>query len=106
MANPDNQSSPRIRRTEQYIQNASFDETYQVLAVESLVENTAGNALVRQKQTLAPGADYDYIDVQQTDADTETYVFKTGGSGGTTVRTIVVNYTDSTKSDIDNVSWS
>lgn len=52
------------------------------------------------------GVDYDYLDVQQTDSDTETYVFKTGGSGGTTVRTIVVNYTSSTKADIDNVTWS
>lgn len=52
------------------------------------------------------GVDYDYLDVQQTDSDTETFVFKDGGSGGTTVLTIVVNYTDSTKSDIDNVSWT
>lgn len=58
------------------------------------------------KQPLNPGVDYDYLDVQQTDSDTETYVYKTGGSGGTTVRTIVVNYTDSTKENIDNVAWS
>lgn len=55
---------------------------------------------------LVSGVDYDYLDVQQTDADTETYVFKTGGSGGTIVRTIVVNYTDSSKAIISNVSWS
>lgn len=55
---------------------------------------------------LTAGVDYDYVDVQQTDADTETYVFKTGGSGGTTVRTITVNYTSSAKSDIDNVAWT
>lgn len=55
---------------------------------------------------LVAGVDFDYLDVQQTDADTETYVFKTGGSGGTTVRTVVVNYTSSTKADIDNVSWT
>ena len=49
MANPDRQSAPQIKRSEQYIQNASFDETYQVLAVENLGENAAGNALLRQK---------------------------------------------------------
>lgn len=65
-----------------------------------------GSSFVTQGISLAPGIDYDYLDVQQTDADTETYVFKTGGSGGTTVRTIVVNYTDSTKDNIDDVSWS
>lgn len=52
------------------------------------------------------GIDYDYLDVQQTDTDTETFVFKTGGSGGTTVRTVVVNYTSSAKTDIDNVAWT
>lgn len=55
---------------------------------------------------MTPGVEYDYLDVQQTDSDTETYVFKSGGSGGVTVRTIVINYTSSTKADIDNVSWS
>ena len=49
---------------------------------------------------------YDYLDVQQTDADTETYVFKSGGASGTVIQTIVVNYTDSTKANIDNVTWT
>lgn len=57
-------------------------------------------------QTLVAGSNYNYLDVQQTDSDTETYVFKTGGSGGTIVRTITVNYTSSAKTDIDNVTWS
>lgn len=52
------------------------------------------------------GVDFNYLDVQQTDADTETYELKTGGSGGSTVRTIVINYTDSSKENVDNVSWS
>lgn len=60
----------------------------------------------RQGLQLTPNKDYDYLDVQQTDSDTETYVFKTGGSGGTTVQTIVINYTDATKENIDNVAWS
>lgn len=64
---------------------------------ELLVTNTGG---------LTPGSGYDYIDVQQTDADTETFVFKTGGAGGTTVQTITINYTNSTKANIDNVAWT
>lgn len=55
---------------------------------------------------LTAGTDYDYLDVQQTDVDVETYVFKLGGASGTTVRTIVVTYTDSSKETIANVSWS
>lgn len=59
-----------------------------------------------QLSGLTSGVDYDYLDVQQTDSDTETFVFKTGGASGTTVQTIVINYTSSAKTDIDNVSWS
>jgi len=57
-------------------------------------------------QGLTAGVDYDYLDVQQTDSDTETHVYKLGGSGGITVRTIVINYTDSGKTDVNNMTWS
>lgn len=67
--------------------------------------DASGNLPITTGELVA-GDDFNYLDVQQTDSDTETYVFKTGGSGGTTVRTIVVNYTSSAKTDIDNVSWS
>lgn len=46
---------------------------------------------------------WDYIGVTTT-STTETYVFKTGGSGGTTLQTIVITYTDSTKTTISNVT--
>ena len=55
---------------------------------------------------LTPKEDYDYVDVQQTNSTTETFVFKLGGSGGTTVQTIVIVYTDATKANIDTVTWS
>ncbi len=60
----------------------------------------------RLGSSLIAGKNYDYIDIQQTNSTTETYVFKTGGSGGTTVQTIVVVYTDSTKENLDSVSYS
>lgn len=65
-----------------------------------------GSIPVTPQGSLIAGTDYDYIDVQQTSATVETFVYKTGGSGGTTVRTIVVTYTDSTKNDLDKVEWS
>lgn len=91
--------------------NTSFDDTYGVNVVELVGENAGGTAVNRIKAQqfsggLIPVVDFDYLDVQQTDADTETFVFKTGGSGGTTVRTVVVNYTSSAKTDIDNVAWT
>lgn len=112
MAGPNRNNATAYKKTVQETQNWSFDEIYNVLAVMLLGEYD--DALYRLqvdsdgklKVNVAAGIDYDYLDVQQTDADTETYVFKTGGSGGTTVRTVVVNYTDSTKENIDNVSWS
>lgn len=53
--------------------------------------------------TLLAGAIYDAIDIQQTSATVETFVFKSGGLAGTTVKTITVTYTDSTKADLDTV---
>jgi hypothetical protein len=47
MANPNRQDNPEIKRSEQGVLNNSFDEQYQVLATEMLVENEAGTALVR-----------------------------------------------------------
>ncbi len=55
---------------------------------------------------LTPGSDYDYIDVQQTSSIVETYVYKLGGSGGTTVRTVTVTYTDSSKGDLDKIEYA
>lgn len=40
---------------------------------------------------------YDYVSVAYPSATQEIYTFKIGGSGGTTVATITINYTDSTK---------
>ena len=47
---------------------------------------------------------FDYVSRTLTNSTTETYVFKTGGSGGTTVVTVVVVYTDSTLATISTVT--
>ena len=48
---------------------------------------------------------YDYISASYNDGTfTETYVFKSGGSGGTTVGTIVVVYVDATKAKLVSVT--
>jgi hypothetical protein len=47
---------------------------------------------------------YDYVSVNYATATQEIYTFKTGGSGGTTVATITINYTDSTKANLSNVA--
>lgn len=56
------------------------------------------NALIKKK--------WDYVSKANTNSTTETFTFKTGGSGGTTVGTVTVVYTDSTKEDISTVTLS
>lgn len=47
---------------------------------------------------------YDYIGVSYPTSSSEVYVFETGGSGGTTVGTLTVTYTDSTKASLLSVA--
>lgn len=89
----------------QQIPEITVEEHQHNLRAKRVIQiDELGNAI--NGTGLTPGVDYDYLDVQQTNATTETYVFKTGGDGGTTVLTIVVVYTDSTKADINTVAWS
>jgi len=68
--------------------------------------NSGTDTLSPLANALVAGVDFDYLDVQQTSATVETYVFKLGGSGGTVKRTVVVTYVLSDKADIDYVTWS
>lgn len=47
---------------------------------------------------------YDYVSVAYPAVDTETYTFKVGGSGGTTVNTVTIVYTTSSKEFISTVT--
>ena len=47
---------------------------------------------------------YDYVAATYPISTQEVYTFKTGGSGGTTVATITVNYTTSSKEFISDVA--
>ena len=49
---------------------------------------------------------FDYISAAYPTTTQEVYTYKTGGSGGTTVATITVNYTDTTKNFITDVTRS
>lgn len=55
---------------------------------------------------LLEGVVFDYIGAAYPDTTTETYTYKNGGSGGTTVATITVIYTDTTKEFISSVTRS
>ena len=47
---------------------------------------------------------YDYMSVSYPTSRTETYVYKVGGAGGTTVATVAIAYVDSTKVQISTVT--
>ena len=47
---------------------------------------------------------YDYVGVAYPDTTTETYTFKSGGSGGTTEATITLVYVDSTKARLSSAT--
>ena len=76
----------------------------------SLIRNNNSLAVVNTDGSsiggLIPNQDFDYIDIQQTSATVETYVYKQGGVSGTTVQTITVTYTDSSKNDLDKVEYA
>lgn len=69
---------------------------------------TAGNTTETKLRTFNVSGmlseTYDYLSVNYATATQEIYTFKTGGSGGTTVATLTINYTDSTKANISNVA--
>lgn len=48
--------------------------------------------------------DADYIAYTNTNSTTDTYVYKLGGSSGTTIATITIVYTDTSKSQISTVT--
>jgi hypothetical protein len=57
------------------------------------------------EEGLLAGVTYDYLSMALSAGDTtETYTYKTGGAGGTTVATIVVVYTTSARSILSSVT--
>jgi len=47
---------------------------------------------------------YDYVAIAYPTTTSETYTFKAGGSGGTTVATLTLTYVDSTKAQLSAVA--
>jgi hypothetical protein len=64
--------------------------------------DTAGKASQAPLPFLSSA--YDYIAASFPDAVTEVYTFKKGGASGTTVQTVTVVYTDSTKASLSSVT--
>jgi len=77
------------------------------VAMPLLFDDTTGRALVDSNaESVGLGLpEYDYVSMTLSAADTtETYIFKTGGSGGTTIATVVVVYTTSAREVLSTVT--
>lgn len=90
--------------------NSSFDEDWNVNAVEVLNFDPNGTAsgigsLIRSyppnAMNLKP---FDYVSMAISPDTTETYTFKSGGSGGAVTNTVVIVYTSNTRADISTVT--
>lgn len=75
------------------------------------VENSSGtviNPATEDTLLKVPGLSipiYDYVSMALSAGDTtETYTFKTGGSGGSTVATVTVVYTSSARTVLSSVT--
>lgn len=66
--------------------------TYSELDEHAVISGVGGKK-VHLVNTLVQ-SEYDYIAVTYPDTSTEVYTFKTGGSGGTTVATVTLVYSD------------
>lgn len=103
MAAPNRNSQPDIHRSEQGVLNWSFDEIYQVLGAMLIGENSSDSTAHRLQATSdgilktvkgLVDKEYDYLDLGYTGGNLTTIALKSGGSGGTTQRTLTLSYTD------------
>jgi len=91
-------AADKINKTPQEMQNLGFDTEFNLPTVEALVYNSSTGGMDRMVQSidLVPTA-FDYIALTYVAAgngvgEVETAIFKTGGSGGTTVATLTLTY--------------
>lgn len=85
-----------------YLCEEAFLNNLTLIPVNSSTELVLGVAIVDSNGNNVTSPGWDYLSLTQA-ATTDTYTFKTGGAGGTTVLTIVITYTDSTKQTISTV---
>lgn len=94
-----------IESTENANNSLLDDIKTSITAQENTLNNIENNTSSIKENTngFLIKVDYDYLERKVVD-DTETYTYKSGGSGGTTVATITVVYTDNTLTDIVSVA--
>ncbi len=80
----------------------SFDESTGALRIEGIA--SGGNGINVDVQNTLITQPFDYISATYPTTTQEVYVYKLGGSSGTLVGTITVNYTDTSKNFVLNIA--
>lgn len=83
----------------------SMDDNRQQREYDKFSETSDGGTSVKVSQfNKLVTEEFDYIVATYPDTVTEVYTYKIGGSGGTTVATVTVVYTDDTKEFVSTVT--
>lgn len=106
MANPFTKVIDKIVYSLQEMFNMSFDNDFNQNTTEQLVYDPTANNLLRAYPANALNLKpFDYVARSLAgDNITETWTFKSGGSGGTQTNQVVIVYTDTTLSYISTVT--
>jgi hypothetical protein len=83
----------RDRETRKFVESPSRPGQTAVEVVGDITANPG---------PFSPPANCDYI-LRSVSSNVETYVYKNGGSGGTTLKTVTVTYVDSTLESLVSV---
>ena len=95
------------------VEKARYNDTFKATTLEILCAvisqlqemqhfNAVDNSLLFDAGAGLDIAAYDYVSVAEA-ATTDVYTYKTGGAGGTTVATVTVSFSDSTKQKVVSV---
>ncbi len=84
------------------IEKLEHDDSFHVKKVSLFGADGTGSLVRMGIDGFNLGA-YDYVSLAQA-ATTDTYTFKSGGASGTTIATITVAFTDSTKLTLSSVT--
>lgn len=74
---------------------SAANQVTEISKLTSILDKTAG--------AMVPYS-FDYVGVTYTSSTVETYVYKTGGAGGTTAATVTITYTDASKEYVSTVA--
>jgi hypothetical protein len=71
---------------------------------EPIASTQFGDDSALHTHTVGFSPDFDYVGIVNTDTNEDTLTYKSGGSGGTTVRTLVIGYASGAEKVSDSIT--